>query len=133
MKEFHNSFGPELMAVTGDSEQIQAVLQKVDRVVLDIENVRFDPYDPSSRQEWTSKMRRFQQEVKLIEDEANHFIDDSFLNLRSAEGAFEMLHNFKNIHARDSINATMMKKFNDILSTFQKEVDSINALFEVCT
>lgn len=75
-------------------------------------------------------MSRFQREVRLIEDEANSFIDQSFQTLRSAEGAFDMLHNFKNIRAREAINATMMKKFNDILSTFEKEVDSINALFE---
>lgn len=75
-------------------------------------------------------MSRFQREVKLIEDEANSFIDQSFQSLRSAEGAFDMLHNFKNIRARDAINTTMMKKFNDILSTFEKEVDSINVLFE---
>lgn len=75
-------------------------------------------------------MSRFQREVRLIEDEANSFIDQSFQSLRSAEGAFDMLHNFKNIRARDAINATMMKKFNDILSTFEKEVDSINVLFE---
>lgn len=75
-------------------------------------------------------MARFQREVRLIEDEANSFIDQSFQSLRSAEGAFDMLHNFKNIRARDAINSTMMKKFNDILSTFEKEVDSINILFE---
>lgn len=82
------------------------------------------------RLEWKTVMSRFQREVKLIEDEANSFIDQSFQSLRSAEGAFDMLHNFKNIRARDAINATMMKKFNDILSTFEKEVDSINNLFE---
>jgi len=75
-------------------------------------------------------MNRFQREVKLIEDEANSFIDQSFQTLRSAEGAFDMLHNFKNIRARDAINATMMRKFDDILSTFEKEVMSVDALFQ---
>lgn len=75
-------------------------------------------------------MSRFQREVRLIEEEANSFINESFQSLRSAEGAFDMLHNFKNMHARDSINATMMEKFSEILSTFEKEVDSINKLFE---
>ena len=75
-------------------------------------------------------MSRFQREVKLIEDEANSFIDQSFQSLRSAEGAFDMLHKFKHIRAREAINTTMMKKFDEILSTFEKEVDSINAIFE---
>lgn len=75
-------------------------------------------------------MSRFQQEVKLIEEEANSFINESFLSLRSAEGAFDMLHNFKHMPARDAINSTMMKKFNEILATFEKEVDTINDLFK---
>ncbi len=97
--------------------------------MLDIETVRFDPYATSSRHDWRSVMNRFQREVKLIEEEANSFIDESFQSLRSAEGAFDMLHNFKHIRARDAINATMMKKFKEILATFEKEVDGINEIF----
>ena len=82
------------------------------------------------RVEWKTLMDRFQREVKLIEEEANSFIDESFKSLRSAEGTFDMLHKFKNIHTRDAINTTMMKKFNEILKAFEKEVDEINELFE---
>ena len=131
MEEFHNIFGPELKSVTGNPEGIEAVLEKVNTLMLDIETVRFDPFDSSQRQNWTSKMSRFEQEVKLIEEEANQFINDSFQSLRSAEGAFEMMQNFKHIRSRDAINATMMKQLNEILSTFVKEVDTINDLFEV--
>ena len=115
--------------MTGNPDRIEAVLQRVDSLVLDIETVRFDPYTPSNRHEWRSVMNRFQREVKLIEEEANSFIDESFQSLRSAEGAFDMLHNFKHIRSRDAINAAMMKNFNEILVTFEKEVDAINDLF----
>lgn len=131
VEEFRNIFGPELKAVTGNSDGIEAMLQKVNTLMLDIETVRFDPFDPSQRQNWTSKMDRFQQEVKLIEEEANQFIDDSFQSLRSAEGAFEMMQNFKHIRSRDAINATMMRQLNEILRSFRKEVDTINEIFEV--
>ena len=117
--------------MTGNPAAIEAVLEKVNTLMRDIETVRFDPFDPSQRQNWTNKMTRFQQEVKLIEEEANQFINDSFQSLRSAEGAFEMMQNFKHIRSRDAINATMMKQLNEILSTFVKEVDNINDLFEV--
>ena len=40
-----------------------------------------------------------------------------------------MLHNFKNIRSRQSINTTMMQKFNEILVQFEKEVENINQLF----
>ena len=119
--------------MTGNSDGIEAVLQKVNALTLDIETVRFDPFDPGQRQHWVGKMSRFQQEVKIIEEEANQFIDDSFQSLRSAEGAIEMMKKFKHMRSRDAINATMLKQLNEILATFMKEVDSINDLFEVHT
>lgn len=64
----------------------------------------------------------FHREVAAIENEARHFIDDSFKTLRSAEGAFDMLLNFRHIRSREAINSQMMKKFNDILLQFGKEV-----------
>ena len=39
LEEFHNIFGPELKAVTGDTERIEAVLKRVDALVLLIEQV----------------------------------------------------------------------------------------------
>ena len=35
--------------MTGDSEKIEEVVSKVDCLVLDIETVRFDPYNPLNR------------------------------------------------------------------------------------
>ena len=70
-------------------------------------------------------MEQFQRNVQRIEMEANTFIDESFKTLRSAEGAFDMLHNFKHIRSRDAINSTMMKKFNEILTQFEKEVRTL--------
>lgn len=64
----------------------------------------------------------FHREVTAIENEARHFIDDSFKTLRSAEGAFDMLLKFRHIRSREAINSQMMKKFNDILLQFGKEV-----------
>jgi len=64
----------------------------------------------------------FNREVVSIEGEAKHFIDESFKTLRSAEGAFAMLLNFKHIRSREAINSQMMKKFNDILLQYGKEV-----------
>ena len=75
-----------------------------------------------NKSKWTVLMDQFQRNVQRIEQEANSFIDESFKTLRSAEGAFDMLHNFKHIRSRDAINNTMMKKFNEILMQFEKEV-----------
>ena len=49
IEEFHNIFGPELKAVTGDPERIDTVIQRVDRLVVDIETIKFDPFNPSNK------------------------------------------------------------------------------------
>ena len=79
-------------------------------------------FDIQHRDEWKTVKDRFYGDVALIDGEAKSFIDASFKTLRSAEGAFEMLLNFKHIRSRDSINSQMMRKFNDILAQFGKEV-----------
>jgi len=73
-------------------------------------------------------MEQFYREVASIEGEAKNFIDESFKTLRSAEGAFDMLLNFKHIRSREAINSQMMKKFNDILLQYEKEVICYSSL-----
>lgn len=71
----------------------------------------------------------FSLQIVQIEDMAKQFIDVSFKKLRSAEGAFDLLQNIKNIKSRDAINNQMMSKFNDILVQYSKEVDIIDEMF----
>ncbi len=59
---------------------------------------------------------------KAIEREAIHFINYSFKTLRSSSAAFDLLLKFKHIRSRDAINNQLMKKFNDILVQYCKEV-----------
>ena len=102
---------------------------------IDLKNilqVNFDPFSIKHSQGWKNVMEWFNREVASIEGEAKHFIDESFKTLRSAEGAFDMLQNFKHIRSREAINTQMMKKFNDILLQYGKEVFSIfNVEFNV--
>lgn len=67
-------------------------------------------------------MEWFSYEVNNIEQETINFINESFKKLRSAEAAYDLFHKFKNIRSRKSINEEMMKRFNDILLQFSKEV-----------
>ncbi|KAG2470484.1 DYH10 protein, partial [Polypterus senegalus] len=130
LEEFYNIFGPELKAVTGDPKRVDDVLGWVDSLVKPIEELTFDPFNHRQASLWKSVMEHFKNEVKEIEAEAINFIDMSFKTLRSAEAAFDMLLKFKHIRSRQAINTQMMKKFNDILAQYMKEVDIINKLFE---
>lgn len=59
---------------------------------------------------------------QAIEGEAINIIDQSFKTLRSSTAAFDMLLKFKHIRSRETINNHLMRKFNDILAQFCKEV-----------
>lgn len=60
--------------------------------------------------------------AQVIEDEAISIIDQSFKALRSSMAAFNMLLKFKHVHSREAINTHLMRKFNDVLVQYCKEV-----------
>ncbi|CAG5126036.1 unnamed protein product, partial [Candidula unifasciata] len=129
LEEFYNIFGPELKAVTGDPARIEEVLLRVDKLVDPVENLSFDAFSQKEAHLWKRLMTNFYKEVAEIENEAKTFIDESFQSLRSAEGAFDMLLNFKHLRSREAINNQMMQKFKDILVQYGKEVDTMDQLF----
>ncbi|XP_029909103.1 dynein heavy chain 10, axonemal [Myripristis murdjan] len=131
LEEFHNIFGPELKAVTGDPRRIDDVLRRVDSLIVPIEGVSFDPFNMSKMTSWKMIMQEFNTEVEAIEGEAIKFIDQSFKTLRSATAAFDMLLKCKHIRSREAINKQMMQKFNDVLAQYDKELNMITGMFEM--
>ena len=82
-----------------------------------------DPFDKINTVLWNRTMEWFFYEVSLIEEETINFINESFKKLQSAEAAYDLFQKFKHIRSRKTINEEMMKRFNDILIQFTKEVD----------
>ncbi|GAB1598225.1 dynein axonemal heavy chain 10 isoform X2 [Argonauta hians] len=122
MEEFYNIFGAEMKAVTGDPKKIEDVIQRVEGLIKPLSVLTFDPFSTTNKYLWKTLMDNFQKEVLSIEQEAAGFIDKSFKNLRSAEGAFDMLLKFQHIRSRESINKQLMQKFTEILEQYKKEV-----------
>uniref|UniRef100_A0A4W6GCG3 Dynein axonemal heavy chain 10 n=1 Tax=Lates calcarifer TaxID=8187 RepID=A0A4W6GCG3_LATCA len=114
LEEFYNIFGPELKSVTGDPKRIDEVLCRVDSLVLPIEEVSFSPFNICKMSSWKTIMQDFDTTVQVSLGQAINFIDQSFKTLRSSA----------------AINNHLMRKFNDVLAQYCKEVDSINELFE---
>jgi dynein heavy chain len=104
LEDFHNILGPELKAVTGDSQGIDDVLRRVEALVVPLEQVPYDIFDRRFQASWEGVMHRFNEDVAKIEEATKTFINESFKKLRSAEGAFDLLQKFKHIKTRDSIN-----------------------------
>ncbi|KAK3281453.1 hypothetical protein CYMTET_10756, partial [Cymbomonas tetramitiformis] len=128
--DFHKFLGPELKAVTGDSLGIDEVIQRVAAMVEPIENLAFDAFDKRYSSQWQGVDAKFTTDKEQIERATRAFIDTSFKKLRSAEGAFELLQNFKSIKSEGAINRQMMDKFNDILEQFSREIDTTREIFE---
>jgi dynein heavy chain, axonemal len=72
----------------------------VDGLVAPLERVPFDIFDRKYKDSWHMVMQQFRRAVEEIESMTKSFIEQSFQKLRSAEGAFELVQNFKNIQVR---------------------------------
>jgi len=60
--------------------------------------------------------------AQAIEGEAISCLDLSFKTQHSSANAFEMLLKFKQSRSREAINKHLMRKFDDILTQYCKEV-----------
>ena len=47
-------------------------------------------------------------------------IDETFKDLRSSEGAFDLLNNFKNIDTLPEISKRLQQKYSDVLKNYKK-------------
>lgn len=130
MEQFYSIFGAELKSVTGDPEAIDEVIRRVDAIIIPFENITFDFFQKAHHSAWEAVMVRFRDQIVQIEDTAKQFIDASFKKLRSAEGAFDLLQNIKNIKSRESINKQLMGKWYEILDQYAREVDIIDEIFQ---
>ena len=57
-------------------------------------------------------------------------IDDTFKDLRSSEGAFDLLNNFKSIETLDEISKKLQKKYSEVLKSYKKELDVYKELYD---
>ena len=116
LKEFFSLLGPDLKAVTGSSEQIDIVTDKVKDSVGKLEAFPSDVFDSRYEDNWKMIFEGFKHSVAQIEDETCNLINTTFREkLNSSEGAFDLLHKFKNINTRPRIEEQMKNKYTDVL------------------
>jgi dynein heavy chain, axonemal len=109
---------------------IDAVIADVNRMLQNVRTVDFNIFDQELALEWQSVVNKFREQNSKAKDATRSLIDTSFRKLRSAEGAFELLQNFKKIKSKGAIKEQMESKLNDILEQFSREIDSIKSIFE---
>eukprot|EP01083_Nonionella_stella_P249956 863753_1 len=127
--QFEKFLGPRLKEVTKDHKEIDELTNKVEQLKKSLENLPFNIFDRRYNASWEQMMKSFWTKVNEIEERCKTLIDTSFQKLRSAEGAFDLLLDFKNIECRKSIQEQMMKKFRDILVQFGREIELVHGIF----
>ncbi|WIA10356.1 hypothetical protein OEZ85_010548 [Tetradesmus obliquus] len=128
--DFFKFLGPELKAVTGDTKGIDDVIEHVQLMVEPVETAMFDVFDQVHAPQWKALRAHFYADNEKVKAATRELIDTSFRKLRSAEGAFELLQNFKSIKSRGAIQQQMMNKLVDILEQFLREIIAAQEMFD---
>ncbi|XP_049816413.1 dynein axonemal heavy chain 10 [Schistocerca nitens] len=129
LQDFQNIYGPELKSIISDPAQIDAVVKRVEALVVPVEEVDFDIFSDKNEVNWQDIMTSFYKEVELLENEAKYFIDECFKILRSSDDALDMLLKFKHIETREAIQKQLMLKFDHIMRQFNKEISAVEVEF----
>lgn len=106
--EFSRFFrGNELKTVTNDPEALASITRMVDRLTAPLQKgssgAQYCLADKSKLPRWRTEMAAFDAKVAEIEKRTETFIQAAFAQLRSAEGAFDLLQKFAHIEMRDGI------------------------------
>ncbi|OMJ92498.1 hypothetical protein SteCoe_4738 [Stentor coeruleus] len=130
LKEFFSFLNKDLKKVTGDTQGIEDVIEQVKAVSKPLEAIGKVFLMDANNKPWNAPYAKFKDEVKMIENKTIAMIDLAFKKLRSAEGAFDLIQNLKNVRTRESIKEQMQKKYTDILIKYGEEVQQMDELFK---
>ncbi|XP_043285591.1 dynein axonemal heavy chain 10-like [Venturia canescens] len=129
LQDFYNIFGAELKSIINDPAQIDAIIKRVEKLTVPLENADFNVFMKFNKENWDATMSWFYAEVANLENEAKFYIDECFTVLISAEHALEVLLKFKNIKTRQAIQEQLLMKFDIIMQQFSKEISMIENIF----
>eukprot|EP00505_MAST-04D_sp_SCG-Rhode-Island_P005314 Stramenopile-MAST_4_protein_5314 len=123
LMQFRMFLGPDLREVTGEGDMIDDVMNQVDNLVVPLETMPFDVFDRNCRASWLALMAQFKEREAVIDHLCRTFLDTAFDQLRSADGAFEVLQRFENMQSRKSLQAQVTEKYDNVLIRYGEEVD----------
>ena len=131
IQEFFAILGNDLKAVTGSSENINRISDRVNDAVAKLEGFPNDVYNPEHLSEWKQSFSNFTEQVTQIETDTKLLIRTTFTKdkLNSSEGAFELLSKFKNVKTRQQIEEELADKYKNILEQYQKELQIMEEIY----
>ena len=125
-------FSPDLLAITGEKEDINQIVSRVDGMTNHIVNCNFDIFDITNKSKWQRAMQDFHDEVTSIEKSAGAFIKRAFQQLRSSKVAFELIVNLTSMKSRTGIHRLVDERFKDVLDRYESELQEAKSLFRKC-
>lgn len=129
LQDFYNIFGHNLKSIINDPAQIDAVVKRVDALIVPIEEADFDIFDVFNKENWEALTAWFYEQVTFLEDQAKFYIDECFMVLISAENSLEMLLKFKNMKTRAAIQHQLLRKFDVIMQQFSREINVVENIY----
>jgi len=128
--EFSKFFrGNELKSITNDPRALAAITRMVDKLTVPFQRLPFNIYDKSKHAKWRAEIAALDAKVAEIERLTEEFIQRAFSQLRSSEGAFDLLQKFKSIEMRDSIRALLEANTTNIVTKARRELEATARLF----
>jgi len=80
--------------------------------------------------QWKSRFNDFLGQIKQIDSHVVSLIEKTFQDkLNSSEGAFNLLQKFQNVKTREAIKVVLNDKYDDVLKTYEKELNNMEKLF----
>jgi dynein heavy chain len=132
IQEFYAILGPDLKAVTGNAEQIDAENEKVKDQVRKLEAFPRDVFSDKqeNRLKWKTLFQDFNNSIKSIDAHVVTLIRNTFSDqLNSSEGAFNLLSKFQNVKTRDAIKVLLNNMYDDVLKRYEVELKVMDKLF----
>lgn len=107
-KDFKAILNTDLKAVTGSSDLIDQVADRVTEQVNKLQTIQTDVFLQENKRDWDTCKETFDKQITSIEQETVALINNTFKeNLNSSLGAFELLDHFKHIETREEIQKTL--------------------------
>jgi len=129
VNDFKCFFSPDLLAITGEKDDVNHIVSCMDGLTNAIVTCNFDMFEISNKNKWQTAMEDFHNEVAYIETRARAFIERAFQQLRSSKVAFELLVNLSSVKSRTGIHRLVEERFKDVLDRYESELGEAKVLF----
>mmetsp|Transcript_28715 Transcript_28715/g.25824 ORF Transcript_28715/g.25824 Transcript_28715/m.25824 type:complete len:127 (-) Transcript_28715:882-1262(-) len=91
LRKFLVFLGPNLKKITENTERIDTLTRQVKDLVTPFIRTEYDYFDKAYQSHWNTTFQKFNSSRIEIEEKTKQLIKEAFQNLRSSEGAFDLL------------------------------------------